>query len=59
MQVGVIGARNLLGKNSGGLSNPYCTTWVTNKGHKLKEKTPVSVPVTEKLRICAPVINSG
>jgi hypothetical protein len=41
MQVGVIGARNVLGKNSSGLSNPYCTAWVTNKGHKLKERTPV------------------
>jgi serine/threonine protein kinase len=42
LTIGVIGARGLLGKNSRGLSNPYCTVWVTTKGNKvMKEKTQI------------------
>ena len=41
-QIGVLGARNLVGKAGRGLSNPYCTVWVTmTNNRQMKEKTQV------------------
>eukprot|EP00960_Hanusia_phi_P021448 633851-Hanusia_phi.AAC.2 len=41
LTVSIIEARNLMGKESGGTSNPYCTLWLSSLGKKRMTSTKV------------------